>query len=52
VARIGEKLVFHDPCNTTVTAFDDHDVPLMEIAPAYLVRRYRFHTVSRHPISP
>src|SRR5690242_18571520 len=39
MARIAQPLVLHDPRHAAVAAFDDHDMPLAEVAAAYLVRR-------------
>ncbi len=39
MARVGEALVFHDPRYMTVAALNDDDMPLIEVATAYLVGR-------------
>ena len=51
MARIGEPLMLHDARDAAMAALDDDDVPLMEIAPANLIRRYDARFVSHQNLS-
>jgi len=51
VTRIPQRPMLHDARDAAIAAFDDNDVPLMEIAPAELIGRKRAGLVAHQNLS-